>query len=219
LDIRLVVVDAHTLCRHGLAHVVEGEPDITLVGALATAADAKARLAALDPRVAVIAACLPDGDGIALARVLRERLPGLGLVVIAADGYDDALFRAMEAGASAHVAASAPAAEVVAAVRHAAVAPASFTAAGLTAALHRRRTGDLLSPREREALTLLMRGLSIAEIARAMHLSHSTAKTYTARLYEKLGAGNRAQMLMAALRLGLIRADDPALIPDPRPAP
>ncbi|HEX2313786.1 MAG TPA: LuxR C-terminal-related transcriptional regulator, partial [Thermomonospora sp.] len=106
-----------------------------------------------------------------------------------------------------------PRTEIVAALRHAAVAPGSFTAAGLAQALARRRSGELLSPRERQVLTLLMDGRSIAAIASTMHLSHSTAKTYTARLYEKLGAANRTQAVMAALRMGLIRQDQELLPP------
>lgn len=215
MDIRVVIVDGRTLCRYGLARIADDHPDVVLVGQMPTAADALARLPALEPDVAVVSTALPDGDGLALTRTLRERRTGMGVVVIGSSVDDGPLFHAMEARASAYVATSAPAGELVAAIRHAAVAPGSFTASGLAAALARRRTGDLLSPREREALTLLTRGMSIAQIARAMHLSHSTAKTYTARLYEKLGAANRAQMLMAALRLGLIRQDDPAYGPGP----
>jgi DNA-binding NarL/FixJ family response regulator len=213
LGIRLFAVDAHTLCRYGLARVVEDRPDIELVGEASTAAEAEARLDAFDPDVVTVAASLPDGDGLALVRTLRERRPRLGVVVMAAVDHDDPLFRAMEARASAYVARSATADEMVALIRHAAVAPESFTASGLVAALGRRRTGELLSSREREVLMLLMQGLSIAEMARVMHLSHSTAKTYTARLYDKLGAANRAQALMAALRQGLIRQDDPSFGP------
>lgn len=244
MGIRLAVADGHTLCRHGVARIVEDQADIEIVAEAATAAEmlALARGPAratdrgpgrggdrdadrgLDLRagpgsdrgagsgaaglgVAMIAAVLPDGDGVALARALRERDPRLGIVVMAAAEHDDLLFRAMDAQASAYVAKSAPATEMLAAIRHAAVAPQSFTASGLARALGRRRTGELLSPREREVLALLMDGLSIATIASTMHLSHSTAKTYTARLYEKLGAANRTQALRAALRLGLIRED------------
>jgi DNA-binding NarL/FixJ family response regulator len=64
-----------------------------------------------------------------------------------------------------------------------------------------------LSPREREVLALLQDGVSIPAIARTLYVSPSTAKTYVSRLYEKLGASNRAQALMAALRNGLIRND------------
>ncbi|REE96809.1 response regulator transcription factor [Thermomonospora umbrina] len=215
MGIRLVVVDAHTLCRHGLARIAESHADIRLVAQMATAAEAMAGLVAADPDVVVLAAALPDGDGLRLAAALRERRPGVGVVVLGAPGHDDALFRAMEARASAYVTKAAPAEEIVAAIRHAAVAPASFTASGLAAALERRRQGELLSPREREVLALLIQGLSIAEIARNIHLSHSTAKTYTARIYEKLGATNRIQALMAALRLGLIPHDHRPATPAP----
>ena len=64
-----------------------------------------------------------------------------------------------------------------------------------------------LSPREREVLALLREGVSIPAIARTLYVSPSTAKTYVSRLYEKLGASNRSQALMAALRNGLIRSD------------
>lgn len=208
MAIRLAVVDGHTLCRHGLARIVEDQPDIDMVAEASSFAEAQVRVPVSALDVVTVAAALPDGDGIALVRALREGSPALGIVVMAAAEHDDVLFRAMEAQASAYVTKSSPPAEMIAAIRHAAVAPTSFTASGLSAALGRRRTGELLSPRELEVLRLLMDGLSIATIAGSMHLSHSTAKTYTARLYEKLGAANRAQALMAALRLGLISYDD-----------
>ena len=96
---------------------------------------------------------------------------------------------------------------MLAAIRHAAVAAASFTASGLAMAVARRRAMQdklALSPRETEVLNLLHDGLSIPAIAMKLFISVSTAKTYVARLYEKLGAANRAQALMAAMHHGLI---------------
>ncbi|SEG05234.1 DNA-binding response regulator, NarL/FixJ family, contains REC and HTH domains [Thermomonospora echinospora] len=214
MGIRVVVVDAHTLSRHGLAWIAERQPDVEVVGEAGSLAQAVSRVAARSPQVVTVAARLPDGDGLGLVRALRARDPELGAVVLGPPGDDEVLFAAMDAGASAYVTTTAPAAEIAAAIRHAAVAPGSFTSAGLARALARRRTGGLLSPRERQVLTLLMEGRSIAAIASTMHLSHSTAKTYTARLYEKLGAANRTQAVMAALRLGLVRHDLP--VPPPR---
>lgn len=214
MGIGVVVVDAHTLCRHGLAWIADREPDIEIVGEAGSLAQAASRVAAGSPEVVAVAAGLPDGSGLDLVRALRTRDPELGAVVLGPSGDDQALFAAMDAMASAYVATSAPPAEIVAAIRHAAVAPGSFTSADLAQALARRRTGELLSPRERQVLALLMDGRSIAAIANSMHLSHSTAKTYTARLYEKLGAANRTQAVMAALRLGLVRHDSP--VPPPR---
>ena len=71
-------------------------------------------------------------------------------------------------------------------------------------------TGPQLSPREREVLELLADGLGVAQISRRLFISESTAKTHISKLYEKLGAANRAQALMTALRLGLITQEGPA---------
>ena len=68
-------------------------------------------------------------------------------------------------------------------------------------------SGPRLSPREREVLTRLSQGLSVAQIAKELYISESTTKTHISKIYDKLGATNRAQALMTALRLGLIRQD------------
>src|SRR5207247_491683 len=98
----------------------------------------------------------------------------------------------------------------VAAARHAASAPSAFTAADLAEAMKRRLapTGPQLSPREGQVLRLLADGMSVAGIAKQLFVSESTAKTHISKLYEKLGAANRAQALMTALRLGLLEAPD-----------
>lgn len=123
---------------------------------------------------------------------------------------DDQLFGALDAGASAFVPKSAPSADVVAAARHASSNPTAFSAADLAAAMQRRLTpsGPQLSPRESQVLKLLADGLSVAGIAKQLFVSESTAKTHISKLYEKLGAGNRAQALMTALKLGLLEAPD-----------
>jgi len=123
---------------------------------------------------------------------------------------DDQLFGALEAGASAFVPKTAPADEVVAAARHAASSPNAFTAADLAEAMKRRLapSGPQLSPRESQVLRLLADGMSVAGIAKQLFVSESTAKTHISKLYEKLGAANRAQALMTALRLGLLEAPD-----------
>jgi DNA-binding NarL/FixJ family response regulator len=206
--IRVAVVDGHTLIRYGLAGLIAEHADLTLVGEAGSSAEAPRMVAATHPDVVTLDVALPDGDGIRLARHLRDRYPALGIVMLTSDGQDDVLFRALETGVSAFVTKTAPATEVLAAIRHAAVAATSFTATGLARALERRRTGPAdavaLSPREHEVLTLLRDGLSVPEIARTMFISRSTAKTYVARVYDKLGASNRAQALMTALRDGLI---------------
>jgi DNA-binding NarL/FixJ family response regulator len=208
MPIRLAVIDGHTLTRYGLRELVAQHPDIQLVAECGSAADAQRVLEAARPDVVTVEVNLPDGDGLRLARELRDRYADLGIVILAAQGQDDVLFRALETGVSAFVGQTAPVEEMLAAIRHAAVAASSFTASGLAVALARRQIVQerlALSPRETEVLGLLGDGLSIPAIAARMFISQSTAKTYVARLYEKLGAGNRAQALMTGIHYGLIR--------------
>ncbi|GAA2979648.1 response regulator transcription factor [Actinokineospora diospyrosa] len=205
--IRTVVIDSDTLTRYGLSMLAGAHPDVEVVGETGSAAEAGELVARRQPDVVVIDVELADGNGLHLVRSLRDRYAQLGIVVMTSLDTDDVLFRALDHGASAFVVKTAPVVEVLGAIRHAAVAATSFTATGLLDALTRRReqeTRFALSPRERQVLTLLRDGLSIPEIAGSIHISKSTAKTYVARLYDKLGASSRAQALVTALRTGLI---------------
>jgi DNA-binding NarL/FixJ family response regulator len=207
-SIKVVIVDGHTLTRYGLVGLVGVEQDIEVVGECGLAADAPAVVASTEPDVVVLDVALPDADGMRLARDLRDRYAALGIVLLTSTCEDDILFRALETGVSAFVSKAAPNAEVLAAIRHAHVAATSFTATGLASAVIRRGrpVGALtLSPRETEVLLRLAEGMSVPAIARSMFVSPSTAKTYVARLYEKLGASNRAQAIMTAMRLDLIK--------------
>jgi len=205
-SIRIAVIDSHTLTRFGLFVLFTRQPDIKFLADANNSADGRRLVAAQQPDVVTVDAALGAGDGLALARELRDRYPGLGIVVLTS-GDDDVLFRAMETGASAFVAKDAQTSEVLSAVRHASVAASSFTATGLAAAITQRRRVQheiALSPREHEVLQLLGRGMSVPELARTLYVSPSTAKTYVARIYDKLGASNRTQAITAALRRGLI---------------
>src|SRR6266851_355867 len=207
MTIRLAIVDGHTLTRYGLRQLVAEHADIEIVAECGFAGLAPETIAQSGPDVVTIDATLPDGDGMRLARNFRDLYADLGIVMLTSRGEDDVLFRAMETGVSAFVAKTAPVEEVLAAIRHAAVAASSFTASGLAGALSRRHTvadGITLSARETEVLRLLRDGMSVPAIAAEMFISHSTAKTYVARMYDKLGAMNRAQALMTAVHLGLI---------------
>lgn len=208
-QVKVVVVDGHTLVRFGLSELVGQEPDLELVGEAGLGAEAMPIVATTQADVLVLDAALPDIDGLQVAREVRSRYADLGIVLLASDGQDDVLFQALESGISAFVTNTAPTEEVLAAIRHAAVAATSFTATGLAPAMARRdlpTAAPLLSPREAEVLSLLGEGLSVRAIATALCVSLSTAKTYVARLYEKLGASNRAQAIMTALRLGLLES-------------
>ena len=212
MSIRLVAVDEHVLLRLGLARVVAGCPDLELVGEAASAAEAVRVVTATRPDVVTIDASLADADGIALARQLRASAPDLGIVLLSAVNDDALLYRALDAGLSAYVTKAGPTSSVLVAIRHAAVAPHSFNAPGLSSALSRRKSqaGGLLSQREREVLALMRDGLSLPTIANRLEVSEATVKTYVSRLYSKLRVNNRSQALMAAANQGLFAVADAA---------
>ncbi|MFL6139679.1 MAG: response regulator [Frankiaceae bacterium] len=206
MAVKVMLVDDHDLIRQGLRYAFERDPAFEVVGEASSVEHALAQAAVLRPDVVTMDLRLPDGNGLDAVRALRAQFPSMGLVVLSMYGGDEHLFGALDAGASAFVPKTASADDVVAAARHAASSPTSFAAADLAGAMRRRiaPSGPQLSGREREVLALLADGLAVAQIARQLYISESTAKTHISKLYEKLGAANRAQALMTALRLGFI---------------
>jgi len=207
--IRVLVVDDHQLIRAGLCQRFEREPDFEVVAEACSIAVALSALATLRPDVAVVDLQLPDGDGLTLVRQARNAQPDLGIVVLTMRQGDQYLFDALSAGASAFITKGAATDEVIAACRHAASAPGTFTTADLAGAMQRRMSPERvqLSEREGHILRLLKEGLSTAEISRRLFVSPSTTKSDIAKIYDKLSASNRTQALMEALRLGLISQD------------
>lgn len=202
----VLLVDDHELIRQGLRRAFERDADFTVVGEAGSLAEATRLANTLRPDVCVIDVRLPDGNGLELAQKLRQARSDVGLVILTMYAGDDQLFAALDAGASAFVPKSAPSDDVVAAARHAAAKPTSFVASDLASAMHRKMnpTGPQLTRREREVLDLLAEGLGVASISRKLYISESTTKTHVSKLYDKLGAANRAQAIMAAVRAGLL---------------
>lgn len=204
--IRVVLVDDHDLVREGLRRAVGRSRDAEVVGEAASVREALAVVSHTTPQVVVIDIRLPDGSGIDLCRRLREERADLGLVIVTMYGDSERLLGAREAGASGFVSKDAPASEVIDAIRRAAADPSTFYATGLSDALSwqtkHERTG--LTARELQVLRALAEGHSVAEISRRLEIGESTTKTHIASIYTKLGASNRAQVIMQAIRLGLV---------------
>lgn len=207
----VLLVDDHELIREGLAGVIELEEDLAVVAQAATVADALALYAQLSPDVVIADLQLQDGTGLDILRSIRRQSNATGVVVLTMHSGDDQIFAAMEAGASGFVGKDAPAQEVVRAARHAAVSPRSFVCSGLVGAMMRRQGSEStrLSEREHDVLLLLAEGLGAAAIGEKLYLSESTAKSHIARIYQKLGAANRAQALVTAMRVGLLSSVKP----------
>ena len=204
--VRVVLVDDHELIRRGLVTSFTLEPRTEVVGEAASVAEALDVCLEAKPDAVVTDLQLPDGTGLDVVRRLRKDNPDLGLVVLTMHSGDDQIFAAMEAGASGFVGKDAPAGEVVRATLHAAASPRMFLSSGLAGAMMRRGAAEStrLSDREHEVLLLLADGLGSGAIGQELYMSESTVKSHIGRIYQKLGANNRAQALVTAMRIGLL---------------
>lgn len=206
-SIAVALVDDHPLVREGIAHLlVDG--GMRVVGQASSLNEGAALAVRPDVDVLVVDVSLGDGSGLDLVRAARQSRPAVGVVVLTMHDDDETLLAALDAGASSLVLKTSSADEVLAMVRRAAVAPDSFTAAGLAHAL-RRRASEVrphLTVRELEVLRRLAAGDSVAGMAKQLFMSESTVKTHIAKLYNKLGAHNRASAVMAAIKFGFVKS-------------
>ncbi len=212
MAISVALVDDHAVVREAVAGMLEAQDGITVVGQAGSLTEGLAlvdRLLSSPPAghlVAVVDVTMPDGSGLSLVRTARERSKNIGLVVLTMLNDDTTLLEALDAGASALVRKSAPSEQVISAVRRAAEMPGEFSASGLAEAMrrHAETPQTNLTAREAEVLRLLVEGSSVAQVGRQLFMSPSTVKTHIGKIYEKLGAHNRASAVIAAVRLGLV---------------
>jgi DNA-binding NarL/FixJ family response regulator len=208
--IRVLLVDDHDLIREGLRPAFDRTGgELQVVGEARYYDEAVDALEELSPDVLVTDLRLKStpGEGIRLVEYARRRFPDIGIVVLTMYGDDQHLLAAREAKASAFVAKDQPSRDVVEAARRAAVAPHSFNAPNRDAGRPIRSAAarrPQLTPRELEVLGLVAKGLVIEDIAAVLFISYSTAKTHVQKIYKKLGAVNRTQAVMTAMKLGLL---------------
>ncbi len=197
----------------GLAAVLKENPAIVVVGSSGSARDALPRVAALQPDVALVDLRLPDADGVELAGRLREVAPGTQVALVSASFTRSAVADALAAGISSFVSKLASAEELVQAVQSAA-SQTAFVSSDVVPLLAARRSvaegpAKKLSRREREVLQRLADGLSVDEIASALHLSQHTVRNHIRRGMGGLGVHRRLDAVVAAARLGLIDLPEP----------
>ncbi|MFJ4989813.1 response regulator [Streptomyces sp. NPDC088732] len=208
--IRVFLVDDHEVVRRGLHDLLDAEPDIEVVGEAGSVDHALARGPALRPDVAVLDVRLPDGNGIAVCRELRSRIPELACLMLTSFDDDDALLDAIMAGAAGYVLKQIKGADLITAVRTVASGQSMLdpaTTARLMSSLRHQDDVDTsqqdvtlaaLSPREREILELIGEGLTNRQIGSRLFLSEKTVKNHISRLLGKLGVERRIQAAVLA---------------------
>ena len=199
MAIRVLLVDDHEIVRRGLRDLLDGEPGIEVVAEAGSVAEALVRAGATTPDVAVVDVRLPDGDGVALCRSLRELENGPRCLVLTAFDDEQALVEAIMAGASGYLLKQVRGQDVVQAVREVAAGRSLLDPLTTARVLERMRrsakTDDLaaLTERERHVLELIGEGLSNREIGERLFLAEKTVKNYVTSVLAKLGMERRTQ--------------------------
>ncbi|MCX4673706.1 response regulator transcription factor [Streptomyces sp. NBC_01381] len=205
--IKVFLVDDHEVVRRGLHDLLDAEADMVVVGEAGTTSHALARGPALRPDVAVLDVRLPDGNGIAVCRELRARMPDLACLMLTSFDDDDALLDAIMAGAAGYVLKQIKGSDLVHAVRTVAAGQSLLDPETTTRLMRTLRHDPAdqdepvlphLSPRESDVLVLIGEGLTNREIAKRLFLSEKTVKNHISRLLAKLGVERRIQAAVLA---------------------
>jgi NarL family two-component system response regulator LiaR len=206
--VRVLLVDDHAVVRSGLTAFLLAFDDLELVGEASGGREALRVCAEVEPDVVLMDLKMPDMDGAAATRAIRERHPRVQVLVLTSFPEADLVQEALQAGAIGYLLKDASAGDLAAAIRAAkagrpTLAPEAAQVL-LQATRQPREPGDDLTAREREVLRLLATGLSNPDIAARLVVSRSTVKFHISSILSKLGAKSRTEAVAFALQHRLL---------------
>jgi DNA-binding NarL/FixJ family response regulator len=210
--IRVLIADDHPVFRDGLRGLVERAPDLELTGEATTGVEAVALAASTNPSIVLMDIQMPEMSGIEATRLILDREPGVGILILTMSEDDESLFAAMRAGARGYIPKDADSEELLRAIRAAAVGEAifgasiarrmmSFFAAGPRVAA--AAPFPELTERELEILELIAEGRSNGDIAQRLTITSKTVRNHVANVFNKLQVADRSQAIVRAREAGL----------------
>jgi DNA-binding NarL/FixJ family response regulator len=223
VTIRVLLADDQPLVRGGFRVLVDSADDLEVVGEAATGLAAVELTRATEPDVVLMDIRMPELDGLAATRLITAERPQARVLILTTFEIDDYVFQALRAGASGFLGKSAEPRELLDAIRTVHDGGALLSPAATRSLIARclaqpdrepLRVPDRLASlteREREVLVLVASGLSNEDIADRLVVSPHTAKTHVNRAMTKLGAHDRAQLVIIAYETGIVRAGSPTL--------
>jgi DNA-binding NarL/FixJ family response regulator len=218
MTISILLVDDQELLRMGFRMVLDAQPDFAVVGEAASGDQAVALVQGQAPDVVLMDVRMPGTDGVEATRQIVATGSRSRVIILTTFDLDEYAYAALRAGASGFLLKDAPPGDLISAIRavasgDAVVAP-STTRRLLSSVVHQLPRSDsrdddhprlqLLTPREREVMIAVSRGLSNAEIAEALVLSEATVKTHVGRILAKLDLRDRVQIVVFAYDQGLV---------------
>jgi two-component system, NarL family, response regulator DevR len=208
MTIRVLLLDDHEVVRRGVRELLDSEDDLVVVAEASDGAEALLKVAEHVPDVAVLDVQLPDLSGVEVCRSIRQDHPGVRCLMLTSFADDEALDRAVVAGASGYVLKQIRGGDLVDAIRKVASGDSLIPASLAERAAERlRRSADEddrlagLTAQERRILDLLAEGRSNREIANTMYLAEKTVKNYVSNLLAKMGMSRRTEAAVYAARL------------------
>lgn len=206
----MYLADDHELVRYALRSLLDGEPDIEIVGEASDGDAAVEHVAELVPDVLVLDMRMPGPGGVEVCRRVKERSPGTRVLILTSFDDDEEVFGALSVGAAGYLLKGSRADNVAHAVRSVAEGQAVLEDSVAQRVIAGRGNGNgsgagsLLSDRELEVLGLMAKGYSNKEIGRELWIGETTVKTHVSHILRKLDQGDRTQAVLHAVKLGLV---------------
>ena len=210
---RVLIADDDDLMRAGLAQLLGTDPAIEIVGHAATGREAIDRARRLEPDVVLMDVRMPDLDGIAATTALTREVPATRVLILTTFEQDDYIFGGLRAGASGFLLKRTRPEDLIAAVHTVAAGDALLSPSVTRRVIERvsRQPSpnladaglDELTPRERDVLALIARGLSNREIGAELTVEESTVRSHVKRILMKLGLRDRVQVVIFAYEHGI----------------
>jgi DNA-binding NarL/FixJ family response regulator len=216
--IRVLLVDDHAMFREGVRSLLEGEPDLEVVGEVEDGRQAVQTALTLAPDVVLMDITMPQLDGIEATRQIRSQNDTIKVLILTMHDNEDVFFRSISAGASGYVLKRSGGVELMSAIRsthegHSYLSPL-LAKALMSDYLQRGERGQdgtapgrRLSGREQEILKLIAEGHSSREIAEMLDLSVKTVHNHRTRLMTKLDIHRNTDLVKYAIRLGMVQVD------------
>jgi NarL family two-component system response regulator LiaR len=206
--IRVMLVDDHAMVRRGLATFLKIFDDLQLVGEAESGAAAITLCAEVSPDVILMDMVMPDMNGAAATRAIRQQFPQVQVIALTSFKEGDLVKNALEAGAIGYLLKDISADELVRAIRAAHAGRATLSTEAAQALVESANQpsvpGSTLTEREREVLALMIEGLNNTQIAGKLSVSPSTIKSHVSNILSKLGVASRTEAVTLALRNHLI---------------
>lgn len=210
MPITVYLADDHAVVRDGLRHLLEAEPDISVIGGAANGREAARKARDLKPMVIIMDIAMPELNGIDATRMIHETCPDTRVLILSMYYTAEHVFQALQAGAQGYLLKESAGKELVSAVRavhsgnrYLSQKIAEVLIDDYTHKQHAVSPLESLSPRERQILQMVVEGKTSKAIAQVLYLSPKTVETYRSRMMQKLNIKDVPGLVRFAIQHGL----------------